>query len=858
MTGLDIKHIDPLIKEFSPTEELKTKFYQTFFGSLMGQTFFFMGLLAIYFAIIALLYSYAKTPLQAFLDDFGPVFFWSVLTVPLVCILLFQTLPAALRALRERRLKTMAIEGIPKPGYFRLQPYNAADRDVFERLDGADREILNWLTSTKSSLLYLSGASGVGKSSLLSAGVLPKLREADWSVIETRTFENPMARMRAALLGTKSVFKRMPVDGLSLRELLRKAADLHATSHATPLLIIVDQFEEFLILRDEAGRDAFAEFLNELAKYPIHGLRLLLVFRSDYRPLVFKLGLPSLSGENWYEISPYNRSEATSLLQGGGRELSVQRLDALFRGLDRIEDAPGLYRPITINMIGLVLESMGGMLRGDPARLIQAYLINSLTTSKSSDFAKPLLAEMITDARTKEPHSEAELAVKTGFEPWQVKATLADLARGGLVRRLEGVEAMWEISHDFLAGTIGQLIGRLKPPLMERVRPLVAPVALFGWVILFAAALPFWQLSQQRAIEKALRESFPMSLTRTERGDASYYLAELNDRTLAEAVGVLERDSELVNLSIGDAPGVTTLEPLKKLINLSTLRIDGRNEITTLEPLKAMTKLYWLSINAGTGVDSLEPLKELNNLSALDLTSFYTITSLTPLQGLTNLSWLNLYGATGIISLEPLKGLTHLSMLDLTWAWHITNLEPLRGLTNLTTLHLFHCAGITNLEPLSELTNLSLLDLNEVIGITSLAPLKRLTNLTRLYIAHSNGITSLEPLKELTNLTTLDLRNRTTPTDLEPLKRLTNLQTLDLSGATGITDLEPLRELTNLTTVYLEGNTGITSLEPLRGLANLSSLRLRDATGITSLEPVSKLPRLVIVGASDELLATLR
>jgi hypothetical protein len=67
-------------------------------------------------------------------------------------------------------------------------------------------------------------------------------------------------------------------------------------------MLVIDQFEEFLILHDEAGRIGLAALLNDLAKNPIGGLRLLLVFRSDYRALVYKLSLPPLlSGENWYE-----------------------------------------------------------------------------------------------------------------------------------------------------------------------------------------------------------------------------------------------------------------------------------------------------------------------------------------------------------------------------------------------------------------------------------------------------------------------------------------------------------------------------------------------------------------------------
>jgi hypothetical protein len=116
----DIKELDPLIKHFSPPEDVKKTFYKTLFGSLMGQTVLFLGLLAIYFAIVVLLYSYAKAPLQALQTDLGAIWFWTLFATPFVCILAFTALPTALRALRERRLKATAIGGIPKPGYFRL------------------------------------------------------------------------------------------------------------------------------------------------------------------------------------------------------------------------------------------------------------------------------------------------------------------------------------------------------------------------------------------------------------------------------------------------------------------------------------------------------------------------------------------------------------------------------------------------------------------------------------------------------------------------------------------------------------------------------------------------------------------
>ncbi len=141
-----------------------------------------------------------------------------------------------------------------------------------------------------------------------------------------------------------------------------------------------------------------------------------------------------------------------------------------------------------------------------------------------------MLAEMMKDVGTKGPHTEAELVERTSLALWQVRMTLADLARRGLVRRLEGAKATWELAHDFLARTIGQLVGRLKPKLIERTRPLVAPVVLLGWLIVFAAAMPYWRVLQQQATEKALQQFGPaISAVRGDGISVSFREGVIND-----------------------------------------------------------------------------------------------------------------------------------------------------------------------------------------------------------------------------------------------------------------------------------------------------------------------------------------
>ena len=701
------KGIGELIKSVGATDEQRQALGQTFFGTLLGQSVALLGMMLVYFGALAMIWQNWSEGLKAFHADLGG-WFWLILAAPVICILLFSMLPTALRARRERRMIGIVDDAQLAGTHFRTYPYGAEDRTAFKRLDGADQTALNWLKSTETPLLYFSGASGVGKSSLLAACVLPQLRDAGWLVIETRLFGDPTERLCKALFAAETRLAKKDAD-LPLYDLFKKVADARKRKGEPPLLLVIDQFEEFLILYKDDERAAFGAFLHDLMKRPINGLRILLVFRSDYRALVFKLDLPPLSAaQNWHELAPYDRGEAAAFLRNGGRNLSVEVSDKLFRGLDRIEDAPGMYRLITLNMVGLVLERMGRTLEGDPGRLIQSYLQTCLTKGDARDFVKPLLANMITDAGTKGPRSRRDLAKITGFASWQVKSTLAELARQGLVRRLEATAAAWEVAHDFLARVIGQMIGRLKPNFFARAQPLIAPIALMGWIGLAALVLPGWQ-----------------------------YKHDFAEWKLPTATH--DQASQLTSLSVKN----------DRITNLNWLRCDFKQlslavqKVEDFEVLRRCNRLASLDLT-GSNVTSLDALKDLKGLTALtlDLTDMSSVTSLDALKdlkGLTTLS-LDLSRNSGTTSLDALKDLTGLSSLSLNLSESIiTSLDALKDLKGLTTLSL----------NLSESSVRSFDAVKDLKGITTLS-----LNLS------SSKVTSLDALKDLKGLTSLSLDSR--------------------------------------------------------------------------------------------------
>lgn len=99
--------------------------------------------------------------------------------LPAVLILLW--LVPTWRAERNKRdAEYRGIHGqIKDSAYFRLTPYDSASD--FRRADNMHEKIYAWLVGNPAPLLYLSGASGSGKSSIISAWCCP-----NWSVIPSR------------------------------------------------------------------------------------------------------------------------------------------------------------------------------------------------------------------------------------------------------------------------------------------------------------------------------------------------------------------------------------------------------------------------------------------------------------------------------------------------------------------------------------------------------------------------------------------------------------------------------------------------------------------------------------------------
>lgn len=152
----------------------------------------------------------------------------------------------------------------PSCPYVGLRPYRKEDRDYFFGRDGDRRVIVSNLYASPLTVLY--GASGVGKSSVLLAGVIPHLDESPHAaaVIFRRW-------SRADFLGElkRTVAERVPTErrealgvdpALPFDELVHRAA----RALRARVMVVFDQFEDYFTYHPEA--ETGATFDTELAR----------------------------------------------------------------------------------------------------------------------------------------------------------------------------------------------------------------------------------------------------------------------------------------------------------------------------------------------------------------------------------------------------------------------------------------------------------------------------------------------------------------------------------------------------------------------------------------------------------------
>jgi WD40 repeat protein/DNA-binding SARP family transcriptional activator len=170
--------------------------------------------------------------------------------------------------------------------YKGLRAFGEGDAADFYGRDALVGELVRALVDRR--LVTVVGPSGIGKSSVVKAGLVPSLRRGavpgseQWLVTDMFPGSYPYEELAAALLRIAverpdDLAEELARDELGIRRVVKRI--LPAGSE---LLLVVDQFEELFTLTAEETRRRFLAGLTALADDPRSLVRVLVTLRADF------------------------------------------------------------------------------------------------------------------------------------------------------------------------------------------------------------------------------------------------------------------------------------------------------------------------------------------------------------------------------------------------------------------------------------------------------------------------------------------------------------------------------------------------------------------------------------------------
>ena len=183
-----------------------------------------------------------------------------------------------------------------RPPYPGMLAFDEADAAIYFGRDDDIRRLIERLNARRAQggarMIAVLGASGSGKSSLLRAGVLPRLKrdKRNWIVLPTfRPQLHPLeelAQAAAIAVGSSGDWRHWR-DAFALEDPTQALSDLARDlrsargANEAQILVTIDQCEEIFGAADKAGAEQFLRVLNALQDERLPFL-VALTLRSDY------------------------------------------------------------------------------------------------------------------------------------------------------------------------------------------------------------------------------------------------------------------------------------------------------------------------------------------------------------------------------------------------------------------------------------------------------------------------------------------------------------------------------------------------------------------------------------------------
>jgi|GEM_PF-1511586 len=411
----------------------------------------------------------------------------------------------------------------PKP-YLGLRPYTEQDQDSFFGRDSDRRILTDKILSHKLTLLF--AASGIGKSSLLRAAVIPHLTHPENENLDVvycnDWVTDPIQSLQQDSLDTLKRRGRLD-DEMTLEKIeaenLVEFFQFCALLTRQPLIIILDQFEEFFLYHKHSKgfKDFILQFSSAVSD-PSCPVAVVISMREDFAMELnhFKSRLPTLLFENFYRLERLTIENAKDAViqpvEHIGYRYETGFVDELLSNLTIREVIGGHSKPLpelveTIEppYLQIVCSQLWDLDKNNPDKLLtrKTYrdhgrasgLLKSYVESVISHFsanekkiASLCFDHLVSRYGTKVAYTAKDLAQVVGINEHNLEKILKQLDQSRILRSQSRGDVVWfELYHDLFSKSIGEWNQKFKAIQRNKRALRMGLATLAAGFLLFAA-----------------------------------------------------------------------------------------------------------------------------------------------------------------------------------------------------------------------------------------------------------------------------------------------------------------------------------------------------------------------------------
>jgi len=241
----------------------------------------------------------------------------------------------------------------PFPG---LRAFTEDDADIFFGRGRETDALVTRLTDNR--FVAVIGSSGSGKSSLVGAGLIPRLRanaiegSKDWKVVQFTPTDDPFNSLFNALVTTfdnLKTLKAKPVKDAYMQSLRETPETLNELSHLAleddadwaEIVLFIDQFEELMTLSTRQDAQAFVNLLSAIADNT--RVRVVVTMRADFFQSALQYAqLADMLGRGAFPLALPRREALQQMIENPAERAGITFERGLIkRILDDVGDEPG-------------------------------------------------------------------------------------------------------------------------------------------------------------------------------------------------------------------------------------------------------------------------------------------------------------------------------------------------------------------------------------------------------------------------------------------------------------------------------------------------------------------------------------